>query len=94
MAKGIDLGYIFNTQTNKLLQVEIAVPPQTNYRKLQDALTSLCVGKTNSDLEQALQAVYQRQQSTYNFTVEDLSGTIQRNHKDRIYMAVWHKDFH
>ncbi|MEM8719870.1 MAG: serine/threonine-protein kinase [Cyanobacteria bacterium P01_G01_bin.39] len=94
VAKGIDLGYIFDTKSDKLLQVEIAVPPQTNYRKLQDALTFLCGGKTNPDLEQGLQTVYQRQQSTYNFTVEDLEGTIQRNHKDRIYMAVWQEDFH
>lgn len=93
VAEGIDLGYIFDVQTNKLRQVEIAVPPTTSFKTLYAALTSLSASEISPSLEQGLKAVYQRRQLIHNFTLKDLEGTIQRNHKDRIYLAVWSANF-
>ena len=47
-----------------------------------------------SAIEQGLQAVYQRQTKNYDFKVGNLKGIVKRNHKDRIYIAVWEADFH
>jgi serine/threonine protein kinase len=94
VSQGIDLGYLFDAQTNKLRQAEIAVPPSTSFKTLQAALISLLGAKIEPDLERGLEAVYQRRQTVYNFTVGDLQGVIQRNQQDRIYMAVWSADFH
>lgn len=94
VSEGIDLGYMFDAQTNKLRQAEIAVPPSTDLTTLQAALTSLLSAKTSPNLERGLKAVYQRRQAVYSFTAGDLKGIIQRNHKDRIYIAVWSADFH
>ncbi|WP_019508148.1 serine/threonine-protein kinase [Pleurocapsa sp. PCC 7319] len=93
--EGIDLGYIFDSQTKKLRQAEVAVPPSTKFATVRSIFNSLLNTKPlTDDIEQGLQAVYQRQKATYNFTVGNLRGIIQRNHKDRIYMAVWEADFH
>ena len=92
--KGIDLGYIFDTQTNELRQVEIAVPPSTDLNMLRAALSKFLAAPVTGNLERELEAVYYRQKSTYNFTAGDLEGIIQRNDKDRIYIAVWSADFH
>jgi serine/threonine-protein kinase len=94
VSQGIDLGYIFDVQTNKLRQAEIAVPPSTSFNTLQAAFISLLSTKIEPDLKQGLEAVYQRRQTVYNFTAGDLQGTIQRNQQDRIYLAVWSADFH
>ncbi len=95
IAEGIDLGYIFDSQTNELRQAEIAVPPSTNFSAVRSALDSLLTAETlPADLEPGLKAVYQRQQATHNFTAGGLEGIIQRNQQDRIYMAVWAADFH
>ena len=92
--KGIDLGYIFDIQTDKLRQVEIAVPPSTDLNVVEAALSEFLAAPLTAEQEQGLQAVYQRQKSTHNFAAGDFEGIIQRNHKDRIYIAVWSKDFH
>ncbi|WP_319421648.1 serine/threonine protein kinase [Pleurocapsa sp. FMAR1] len=94
VSKGIDLGYVFDTQTNKLRQAEIAVPPATNFNTVYSALDSLLAVEPTPDLKQGLQAVYRRQKTTYDFSVNGLKGIIQRNQKDRIYIAVWEADFH
>lgn len=92
--EGIDLGYIFDTQTNELRQVEIAVPPSTDLNMVRAALSEFLAAPVSDNLERELEAVYQRQKSTHNFVAGDLEGIIQRNDKDRIYMAVWSADFH
>jgi serine/threonine protein kinase len=97
VSEGIDLGYLFDVQTNKLRQAEIAVPPSTSLKTLQAALISLLATKIEPNLpnlERGLEAVYQRRQTVFNFTVGNVQGTIQRNQQDRIYMAVWSADFH
>ena len=92
--QGFDLGYMFDFQTHKLKQAEITVPPTTSFTTLQAALASLLPQQNHSAIEQGLREVYQRRQTVYNFTAGELQGTIQRNQKDRIYLAVWSKGFH
>ena len=92
--EGIDLGYIFDTQTNELRQVEIAVPPSTDIDMVRAALSEFLATPVTDNLERELEAVYYRQKSTHNFVAGDLEGVIQRNDKDRIYIAVWSADFH
>ena len=46
------------------------------------------------EIEQGLQEVYGRDKGNYDFAVGDLTGVIQRNSKDRIYVAVWQTGFH
>lgn len=93
VARGIDIGYMFDAQTNQLKQSEIAVPPTTSLDVLQQALDSL-LPQNNTAIVRGLREVYQRRRTVYNFTAGDLQGTIQRNDKDRIYLAVWSKGFH
>ena len=82
-------------QTETLRQAEIAVPPETDISTVKAAINSFLATESLSiDIEQGLEAVYQRQIKTYNFTTGNLQGIIQRNDKDRIYLAVWQAGFH
>ena len=94
ISEGIDLGYMFDAQTNELRQAETTLPASTDLNVLQAALNSLLGTKTSPKIEQGLEAIYQRRQTAYNFVAEDLQGTIQRNQYDRVYLAVWSADFH
>lgn len=91
---GINMGYIFDRQTNKLRQVEISVPPDTPLSTVQSILDLLLFDKANSNAIEGLRSVDRRCQAIYNFTAGDLEGTIQCNHKNRIYIAVWMSGFH
>lgn len=94
VAEGFDIGYMFDRQTNKLRQAEIAVPPSTDLSTVQLALESFLGEPITTSIEAGLQTVYQRQKATHSFTLGNLEGIIQRNSKDRIYIAVWEADFH
>ena len=95
VSEGFDIGYIFNSQTNKLRQAEIAVPPQTDLTTVQTAMNSFLATESSTvHIELGLQAVYQRKKETYNFATGNLEGIIKRNQQDRIYLAVWEADFH
>jgi serine/threonine-protein kinase len=48
----------------------------------------------SGDIEQGLDRVRQRQTNRYGFEAGRLEGTIERNNRDRIYVAVWDADLH
>ena len=94
VSEGFDIGYIFDSRTNALRQAEIAVPPATDISTVQSVMDSFLATSSTVDIKQGLQAVHQREKPMHNFAIGDLKGVIQRNHKDRIYIAVWSADFH
>lgn len=91
---GFDIGYMFDSRTRSLRQAEIAVPSTTDFSTVRFALESLSGKPITIEIESGLQAVYQREKSTHNFTLGNFEGIIQRNAYDRIYLAVWEADFH
>ena len=94
VSDSIDLGYLFDTKTNKLRQTEIAVPASTSLETLQDVLDGFLKNKTSETASQGLENIYLRQQQSQTFNVGNLEGIIQRNEQDRIYIGVWEADFH
>ena len=95
VAEEFDIGYMFDSRTNTLSQAEIAVPPATDFSTLSTVMASFLASESlTADIEQGLQAIHQRQEKTYSFAIGNLEGVIQRNHQDRIYMAVWSANFH
>lgn len=94
VADGIDLGYLFDTKTNKLRQTEIGIPASTSLETLQDILDGFLQHKTSAIASQGLENVYFRQQQSQTFNVGNLEGIIQRNEQDQIYIGVWEADFH
>jgi serine/threonine-protein kinase len=93
-ASGIDLGYLFDLQTQKLRQTEVAVPPETNLATLQYTLQELIPQGKSLSIDTGLQSVYNRQIDRYSFTVGSLEGIVERNSEDRIYIGIWEADFH
>lgn len=94
LSDGVDLGYLFDTQTKKLRQTEIAFPASANLESLQQVLTGFLGGSTPATVSQGLKQVYFRQKDRQLFTVGNLEGIIERNPENRIYIGVWEADFH
>ncbi|AFZ35600.1 serine/threonine protein kinase [Stanieria cyanosphaera PCC 7437] len=94
MSDGVDLGYLFDTQTKKLRQTEIAFPASTDLESLQQVLSGFLGGNTPDQINQGLKQVYFRKMDQHLFTVGNLKGIIQRNQQKRIYIGVWEADFH
>ena len=90
----VDLGYLFDINTNKLRQTEVSFASSVSLAKMQNTLNNMLSGNISSVASEGLEQVYNRQINLQEFRVGDLEGIIQRNEEDRIYIGVWENDFH
>ena len=90
----ISMGFLFDLDTDKLQQTEVAIAPTVGLATIEDILDSLLQGNITPSVKQQLQQVYQRQTEEYSFSLENLEGSIKRESNDRIYLGVWQANFH
>lgn len=90
----IDMGYLFDLNTNKLRQTELAIAPSVGLGTTTEILDSLLQGNITPSVNQGLKKIYQRQANEYSFRLGGLSGSIERDKDDNIYLGVWESDFH
>ena len=90
----IDLGYLFDLDTEKVRQTEVAIAPAVGLATIKDILASLLQGKTTPAIDSKLEQIYRRQIDKYSFTLGNLAGSIEREPDDNIYLGVWERDFH
>ena len=90
----IDMGYLFDLDTNKLRQTELAIAPSVGLGTTTEILGSLLQGNITPSVNQGLKKIYQRQANEYSFRLGGLSGSIERDKDDNIYLGVWESDFH
>lgn len=90
----IDMGYLFDLDTDRLRQTEVAIAPSVGLGTIEDILDSLLQGKITPTIRQELQKVYQRETNVYSFRLDNLAGSIEREADNHIYLGVWEADFH
>ena len=90
----IDLGYLFDLDTDKLRQTEVAIAPSIGLKTINDILDSLLLGKITPPISQGLEKVYRREVDKYSFKLVNLEGSIEREADGHIYLGVWEADFH
>ena len=90
----INLGYLFDLNTNKLRQTEVAIAPDVGLETISEILDSLLGGKSSNTIKQELQKIYNRQTDSYLFRSKNLEGSIERDRDDNIYIGIWEADFH
>ncbi|MDJ0589301.1 MAG: hypothetical protein QNJ72_04790 [Pleurocapsa sp. MO_226.B13] len=92
---GIDLGFIFDSQTKKLRQAEIAVPSSVELEALYGVVEHLIdYTYLPATIERQLAAVYWRETNSQTFEIDNLEAVIKRHEQDRIYIGVWEQYFH
>ncbi|MDJ0596557.1 MAG: serine/threonine-protein kinase [Pleurocapsa sp. MO_226.B13] len=90
----VDLGYLFDLQTNKLRQTEVAVVASLGLATTKDILASLLEGNITPSVIRELEKIYQYKADKYFFRIGNLKGSIEREEDDNIYLGVWEADFH
>ncbi|OKH24769.1 serine/threonine protein kinase [Hydrococcus rivularis NIES-593] len=90
----VELDYSVDSKTERLKRTEVSFAQTVDLLTMKETLNSLLGGKAPESAKQALEQIYYRQSDRYSFTVGNLTGTIERNQSDRIYMKVWETDFH
>ncbi len=89
----VTLGYIYDRNSGKLVQTEGSFAPSVDDLVVRTALNGM-VGGADREILQGFRDVQQRRTNRFAFKKGSLSGTIERNERDRIYIGVWDENLH
>jgi len=90
----VTLAYIYDKDTDRIRQTEASFDQSTDPGLMQSTLDGMLDGKMNGDIVSGLMAVRDRQTNQFSFSRGNLEGIVERNDRDRVYIAVWDKDLH
>ncbi|EDX76753.1 RIO1 family [Coleofasciculus chthonoplastes PCC 7420] len=93
----VSLGYLFDRDTKRLRQTEVAFSQSVGLETMANTLDKMLSRNLSPEIRQGLTQVYQRQSNRYRFNSSNgspLKGVIERNERDRIYIGVWEADLH
>jgi serine/threonine protein kinase len=90
----VTLAYLYDRNTDQVRQSEASFAQSVDRTVVRVTLNGMMNGRLSAAIEQGLDQVRQRQSNRYSFQAEQLEGTIERNNRDRIYIAVWDADLH
>ena len=89
----VTLGYIYDRDSDKLVQTEGSFAPTVDDLVVRTALNGM-VGGADREILQGFRDVQQRRTNRFTFRKGSLEGTIERNERDRIYIGVWDDNLH
>jgi eukaryotic-like serine/threonine-protein kinase len=89
----ITLGYIYDRDSNQLVQTEGSFAQSVDDLVVRTALNGM-LGGADANVMQGFQEVQQRRSNRFTFRKGSLEGAIERNNRDRIYIAVWDDNLH
>ena len=90
----VTLAYIYDRTSNHVRQTEASFAPSMDELRMRVTVNGMLGSQAPADVMTGLQHVYQRQSNQYSFQQGSLKGVIERNNRDRIYVAVWDADLH
>lgn len=90
----VTLAYSYDRASNQVRQTEASFAPATDELLLRVTVNGMLGSQASAEIMAGLQRVYQRQSNQYSFQQGDLKGIVERNSRDRIYVAVWDADLH
>jgi serine/threonine-protein kinase len=90
----VTVAYIYDKTTNKVRQTEASFAQSVDPTTMADTLNGMMDGGLTAPIEQELNNIWNRKSNQHSFSTGALKGTIERNDKDRIYIAVWEADLH
>jgi serine/threonine-protein kinase len=89
----ITLGYIYDRDTDELVQTEGSFAQSVDDLVVRTALNGM-LGGASDEILQGFRDVQQRRTDRFTFRKGNLEGTIERNDRDRIYIGVWDENLH
>lgn len=90
----ITLGYLFDQNSGRLRQTEVAFAQSVDPKIMRATLQGMLGDRTFINVNEGLRRVYHRRANTYSFNIGALKGVIERNDSDRIYIGIWDADLH
>ncbi|MFN6537656.1 MAG: protein kinase domain-containing protein [Nostoc sp. EkiNYC01] len=90
----IDLGYLFDRNSQILRQTEVSFAETVDPQVMEATLNGLLNGQATEDIRQGLKQVQDRQSDNFSFQNGSVKGQIIRQECDFIYISIWDADLH
>jgi serine/threonine-protein kinase len=90
----IQLGYLFDRNSGRIRQTEIAFAQSVDIQLIQTTFEEMLGGKLTEEIKQGLLQVLQRRLDHFRFSVGFLKGQIVRQNCGLIYISIWDGDLH
>jgi serine/threonine-protein kinase len=90
----VDLGYLFDRKTGRLVQTEAAFAQSVDIEVMQNTLSGMLNGQATAKIQQGLQQIQKRQRDDFSFSLGSVKGQIVRQSCDLIYISIWEADLH
>ncbi|MEX0270084.1 serine/threonine protein kinase [Leptolyngbyaceae cyanobacterium UHCC 1019] len=90
----VTVAYLYDKDTAKVRQTEASFAQSIDRAVMVETLNGMVDGSLTAPIEEGFNSVWKRNSNQYTFSTATLKGTIERNDRDRIYIAVWEADLH
>ncbi len=90
----VTVAYLYDKDTAKVRQTEASFAQSVDRTVMIETLNGMLDGSLTAPIEEGFNSVWKRNSNQYTFSTATLKGTIERNDRDRIYIAIWEADLH
>ena len=90
----VDLGYLIDINSKTIRQTEISFADSIDLTNVHRAVELLLSDNYSPEIKQKIDLVFSQQSKEQRFEAGNLEGIIQRNYPDRVYIAIWERNFH
>jgi|GEM_PF-1408228 len=92
----VNLGYLIDNQTKTIRQTEMSFTDLVKLTDIHKAVRHILLEDYSREIEQKIDRVFAKKSQEEKFVVDNLNlkGIIQRDEQNRIYIAIWDRDFH
>ncbi|BCX07185.1 MAG: hypothetical protein KatS3mg066_1044 [Fischerella sp.] len=90
----IQLGYLFDRNSGRIRQTEIAFAQSVDLQLILTTLEEMLDAKLTEEIKQGLLQVLQRRLDHFRFSIGSLKGQIVRQNCGLIYISIWDADLH
>lgn len=92
--KQVDLGYLVDVNTKTIRQSEMTFADSVKAVDIHQAIRLMLLDSYSAEIEQKINRVFNGESDQQQFEVDNLTGIIQRNEQNRIFIAIWNRGFH
>jgi serine/threonine-protein kinase len=90
----VTVAYLYDKSTDKVRQTEASFSQSVDRTVMLETLNGMLDGQVTAPIEEGFANVWKRKSNSYSFNHGSIKGVIERNDRDRVYMAVWEADLH
>ena len=94
VSQRITLGYLIDTDTTRVRQTEVTFSKSVDLPSIHAAAKKVLAEDYSADIERQINQIYYKISNSHEFAAGEITGVIQQNPQEHIYLGIWERGFH